>query len=110
MAVRIVSLALGVWLFVSAFLWPHPAHVALTTWIPGALIAIVAAVAIAVPPARFLNALLGAWVLAAALAGGDDVLVWNNGVVGLAVVIAALVPTLPAAWPARERAVAARRA
>jgi hypothetical protein len=111
MAVRVLSLMMGVWLFVSAFLWPHHGPVALSTWIPGLLIAAVALAALAAPPLRFVNAILGLWVLVAAVASGADDLVWSNGVAGLTVAVAAFVPTLPRRWgdegrpaPARARA------
>jgi hypothetical protein len=100
MAVRVISVMMGVWLFLSAFLWPHHGAVALTTWIPGLLIAAVALLAVAVPPARFVNVALGLWVLVAALANGGADVVWTNGIVGITVFIAALIPPLP---PERSR-------
>jgi hypothetical protein len=98
MAVRVLSFMMGAWLFVSAFLWPHQGAVALSTWVPGLLIAAVALAAMVVPPVRLANVLLGLWVLVAAVASGADDLVWNNGIVGLTVLVAALVPTLPRNW------------
>ncbi len=96
MAVRVVSIFAGAWLFLSAFLWPHGGHVALTTWIPGLLIVIVATIAGRVPRVRYVNVVLGAWVLAAAVASGADDLVMNNGLVALTVVTAAVLPPVQA--------------
>jgi hypothetical protein len=95
MAVRVLTLMMSLWLVLSVFLWPHHGAVALTTWIPGLLIAAIAAVAIAFPPVRFANAALGLWVLAAAAASGSPDIMWSNGIAGLTALVAALVPALP---------------
>ncbi len=104
MEVRALSLMMGIWLFLSAFLWPHHGMVAVTTWIPGLLIAAAAIAAVVVPPVRYVNALLGVWVLAAALANGADDIVMNNGLVGLTVIVAAFLPPLPRRGEPREAA------
>jgi hypothetical protein len=64
------SLALGLWLFVSAFLWPHSSFAFAASWIMGGCIAMTAFAAIWASPARYFNVLLGAmslgWQLTAA--------------------------------------------
>jgi len=51
---RIVNIVLGVWLFISAFLWPHTYAQMTNTWILGVLCVVFALVAMRVPVlARF---------------------------------------------------------
>ncbi len=104
MEVRVISLMMGVWLFLSAFLWPHNGAVALTTWIPGLVIAAAAVAAVAAPPLRYVNVVLGLWVLAAAVANGADDIVMNNGLVGLTVLVAAFLPPVPRGLEPRQTA------
>lgn len=64
------NVALGLWLFVSAFLWPHSSFAFAASWIMGGCIAMTAFAAIWASPARYFNVVLGAmslgWQLTAA--------------------------------------------
>lgn len=88
------SVALGVWLFVSAFMGPHTRDAAAASWIMGAMIAMNAIGSIFASPARYFNVLLGAISLAwqASAAAGQPVLLTNGVVVSGLVIVLALIP------------------
>ncbi len=59
---RIVNIVLGIWLFVSAFIWPHSYAQMTNTWIVGLLCVAFALIAMRVPEVRYLNTLLAVWL------------------------------------------------
>ena len=61
---RYVSLVLGGWLLVSAFLLPHTELSQMNAWIVGALVVLASLFTFKFPVARPLNAALGLWLLA----------------------------------------------
>jgi hypothetical protein len=91
---RIINVILGVWLFISAFAWPHTHAQMTNTWICGVLCVIFALVAMAVPWVRYLNTLLAIWLFisAWALPMESPGTVWNNVLVAIAIFIVSLVP------------------
>jgi hypothetical protein len=88
------SLALGVWLFVSAFMGPHSRDASGASWIMGAMIAVNAFASIFAWPVRYFNVLLGgislAWQLSAT--AGQPVLLVNGVAVSALVIVLSLVP------------------
>lgn len=60
---RIVDLLVGVWLIVSAFLWPHAGEQFDNACTVGALTAAISAAAFVRPPARYVNSVLAVWLL-----------------------------------------------
>ncbi|MCG5053780.1 MAG: SPW repeat protein [Myxococcales bacterium] len=94
-AARYVNIALGAWLFLSTFLWIHSDAQYTNSWLVGLATVIVAAVSLSTPAARFFNTALGAWLFisAWALPSISDGTVWNHALVGLAVVVASLIPS-----------------
>ena len=52
MPARTLNIALGVWLFISAFLWPHTSAQFTNTWICGALTVAFSLIAMRVPESR----------------------------------------------------------
>jgi hypothetical protein len=92
---RIANIILGVWLFISAFIWPHSPEQYSNTWILGALCVIFAVVAIAVPWFRYLNTALAVWLFISAFALPTVSVgtVWNNALVAIAIFIVSLLPT-----------------
>jgi hypothetical protein len=94
---RIVNIILGVWLFLSAFLWPHNQAQLTNTWIVGVLCVIFALIAMAVPWVRYLNTLLAIWLFisAWALPMTNAGTIWNNVLVAIAMFIASLIPSEP---------------
>ena len=94
---RIINVILGVWLFISAFVWPHTQAQMTNTWICGVLVVIFALIGMAVPWVRYLNTLLAIWLFisAWALPMAQVGTVWNNVLVAIAVFIVSLVPSGP---------------
>jgi hypothetical protein len=94
---RIINVVLGVWLFISAFLWPHTQAQMTNTWIVGVLCVVFALVAMAVPGVRYLNTLLAIWLFisAWALPTMSTGTIWNNVLVAIALFILSLVPSAP---------------
>lgn len=98
-----MNAALGLWLFVSAFLWPHSATQRANATIVGLLVVALALAGLAgLRGARYLNAALGGWLVVSALflPGLTQMTFWNHVVVGVAVALFALAPSLR---NARER-------
>lgn len=92
---RFLNIVVGVWLFVSAFIWPHTHASRTNTWIVGALCALFAVVALRSPPVRWLNTVLAVWLFFSALSiyhlsGGTF---WNNFIAAIVMFIASLVPS-----------------
>src|SRR5271170_7672622 len=91
---RIVNIVLGIWLFVSAFLWPHTYAQMNNTWIVGVLCVAFAVIAMRVPEVRYLNALLAVWLFISVWALPTMLAAtrWNNAVVAIAIFFVSLAP------------------
>jgi len=106
---RVVNALLGIWLFLSAFVWPHDSAQRTDTWILGILAVVFSFVAMRVPAARFANTVLAIWLFVSAFALHHAVAgtVWNNAIVAVAIFFLSLVPGRDAAsqmeLPAAER-------
>ncbi len=96
---RIANLALGAWLQLSAFAWPHTDETRLSAWLPGLLISVVALLSMSAPPMRWLNGFLaGFLILWTYASAATEPLTYANGiVVGLLVLIFATIPSKSAA-------------
>ena len=88
-----IAIALGAWLFISAFLWPHGTASA-NTWIVGLLIAIASLIALRMPWMRWVDTALAIWLFLSTLAmpGATRGTLWNNLIVALLVFLVSLVP------------------
>ncbi|MCC6559108.1 MAG: SPW repeat protein [Polyangiaceae bacterium] len=93
-AARGINIALGVWLFISAFIWPHSYAQFTNSWLVGVLCVVFAVVAMWAPPARYLNAALAVWLFisAWALPTRSPGTVWNNVIVAIAIFVVSLLP------------------
>jgi len=91
---RYANFLLGVWLFVSAFAWPHSRDACAAAWISGTMIAMVAFAGIWASPVRFFNVILGGIALVwQAAAASQEPTARMNGIIVSALVIAlSLVP------------------
>lgn len=91
---RAVNIALGVWLFISAFLWTHTEAQFTNTWLLGVAIAAIAFLTMATPAMRWVNAALAAWLIVSVfvLPTVSNGTFWNNLLVGLVSLIASVVP------------------
>lgn len=84
---RYLNVALGAWLFVSAFLWQHGAAEFRNAWLCGAFAVLFALVAAQLPQARYFNAVLSAWLFisAFALPHLSVATVWNHALVAIGI-------------------------
>jgi hypothetical protein len=91
---RALPIALGAWLFVSAFLWPHGTGAAINSWIVGLLIATASLIALRMPWLRWVDTALAVWLFLSTLAmpSATGATLWNNLIVGMLVFLASLVP------------------
>jgi hypothetical protein len=91
---QFVNVALGIWLVVSAFIWPHTPAQQANTWMVGVLAAVFALVATARNQARYLDTALSVWLFASiwVLPDLSRATQWNNAVVALAIFVLSLVP------------------
>jgi SPW repeat len=89
------TLLLGVWLFISAFIWPHTAAEMTNTWICGVIAVLFAAIGMRVPQVRYVNTVMSIWLFISAFAlpmtGAGTV--WNNVIVAISIFVSSLVPT-----------------
>jgi hypothetical protein len=93
-AARWINVVLGVWLFISAFVWPHLAAQRTNTWILGVLCFVFALVALGTSTARWLNTILAIWLFISVWALPHEHLgtMWNNAVVAIVVFLCSLTP------------------
>jgi hypothetical protein len=94
---RLLNIGLGLWLFLSAFLWTHsPAESYDALMV--AIIVVTAAVAAIEGAAwgRYLNALCGLWLLLSAfvLSSPGSLTFWNHLVLGVLIGSVGLMPSL----------------
>jgi hypothetical protein len=101
MSARIANVLLGGWLFLSGMLWPHSGPQLISAWFCGGLIVTFALLGTSLPAARLVNTTLGIWVALSGflLPSWSRASVWNNLLVGIAVVAFSLVTTLPIRRP-----------
>ncbi len=90
---RYLNVVLGVWLFISAFIWEHTAAERTNTWILGVLFVVFALVATRSPGARWVNTALSIWLFISVWALPHDNVgtMWNNALVAIVVFFASLV-------------------
>lgn len=99
MGARAINAVLGLWLFFSAFLWPHTRAQRVTAWTVG-LLAVTAALAGTSGRTwgRSVNAALGGWLIVSALLVPRlrVATFWTDIIVGFGLVLFAMVPRLSA--------------
>jgi hypothetical protein len=96
MGARALNAVLGLWLFMSAFLWSHRPEQFHNAWVTG-LVAVTMALwgLEGVRRARFVNMLAGAWLLVSSLLWlSGSATFWNHVLVGLALVVLGAAPSL----------------
>jgi hypothetical protein len=93
---RYLNIVLGVWLFISAFVWHHSQAQFTNTWIMGIIVTAVALISLSVPAFRYVNTLAGAWLIISgfALPRATSGTTWNNVIIGILVFLASLVPNM----------------
>jgi hypothetical protein len=100
-APRWANVVLGVWLFISAFLWPHSQAQLTNTWLMGVLCVVFALAAAYAAPVRYLNVLLAIWLFISAFALPRVTVgtTWNNAIVAILIFLVALIPSGKLATP-----------
>jgi hypothetical protein len=99
MTAQIFSVLIGVWLFLSAFAWPHGGAQFAYTAGGGVLTVAFALLSTRLYRARYATAVVGAlvYVLAFFVSERGGPTFWNNAIVGIAIVVAALLSGGPEA-------------
>jgi hypothetical protein len=92
---RWISLAVGIWVFISAFVWPHTAGEQTNTWILGVLIVIGSLAAMQMPNVRYLNTLFAIWLFFATLVitHSQAGTLWSNLLSAIVVFVMSLIPS-----------------
>jgi hypothetical protein len=96
MIVRVMDGVLGLWLFASAFLWPHGGPQFLNAAVSGALVAAASAAALAGHErARHLTTALAVWLFVAnlLLPGTTLATAWNHAVLAVMLFLLSMAPT-----------------
>jgi hypothetical protein len=85
---------LGIWLLLSAFIWPHSPVSRTNTWVVGLIIAIVGMAGMLAPSVRWMNTAAGAWLLLSSIWFYPvmGVAAWNNSAVAAIVLVLSFVP------------------
>ena len=96
MGARAVNAALGLWLFLSAFLWTHRFEQFHNAWSTGLVVCTMAVWgAQGVTWARWINSLAGAWLLISSLMWSSSGATFlNHMLVGMTVVMFGVAPSL----------------
>jgi hypothetical protein len=97
MGARLVNALLGLWLYLSAFLWPHTPFERTNAWVSGIVAVTAALVGLSnLRVGRHVNALVGAWLIVSALLmpKATSGTFWNHLVVGFALALFAMAPSL----------------
>jgi hypothetical protein len=91
---RYTTIAVGVWLSLSAFLFSHVDLTRTHTWIVGFLVVLAGLFTIRYPVARPLNTTLAVWLVATTLIffPGSELTFWHNIGVGLVLFMLSVLP------------------
>ena len=89
-----INLLIGIWLFISAFVWPHTMGQQTNTWILGVLIALASAWAMFAPTARYFDTIFAIWLFISTLVIAHQTAgtMWNNLIAAIVVFVLSLVP------------------
>ena len=92
---RYTNMALGLWLFVSAFAWPHTASTRVNTCMVGLFVAIAATMAAGISVFRQLTSVLALWLLFTTLLvyPASPITFWSNVLTAVAVLVVSLIPS-----------------
>ncbi|HVV49812.1 MAG TPA: hypothetical protein VHO06_09150 [Polyangia bacterium] len=97
MTTRIFNALLAVWLFVTAFMWPHTHGQFVVTLLASILTFWLAILSIYSGAARYLNAIVGILLFLSTLAmhSLSRATTWNNAIIAIAIFVVALVDKGP---------------
>lgn len=95
---RYLTILLGLWLLVSAFVWPlSTAHFA-NSWIVGLATVTAAFLSLGMPGARFVCIAAGAWLFVSTVAvfrASASAMYWNDALIGIALDVVCLTGSRP---------------
>jgi len=93
MSARIFNVLIGTWLFLSAFAWPHTHGQKLAAIICGAATAVLSLAANYFSGLRYLTAVIAVMLFVISVTGASrwNTTFWHNGIVAVAIFVAALV-------------------
>jgi hypothetical protein len=99
MTTRIFNALIGIWLFATAFMWPHTSGEMTVTIVAAVLTFALAILAIYTQAARYLNATVAVLLFLSVLTLPSlaKATQWNNAIVAIAIFVAALVDNGPEA-------------
>jgi hypothetical protein len=91
---QVANIILGIWLVISAFIWPHNYAQMTNTWIVGALCVVFSVIALRVPEVQYLNTILAIWLFISvwALPTMESETRWNNVIVAVAMFFFSIAP------------------
>ena len=91
---RYWNVIIGIWLFISAFVWAHTPAQQTNTWLCGLLCIAFALWASAAPAVRYLNTALAVWLFISvwALPAVSAATVWNNIICSVLIFVISLIP------------------
>jgi hypothetical protein len=97
MTARIFNALIAIWLFVTAFMWPHTHLAQGVTIVAAVLTFILSILEMYVRGARYLNAVVAVFLFLSALTlpALSRATAWNNAIVAIAILISALVDRGP---------------
>jgi hypothetical protein len=92
---RYFNIIIGIWLFISAFIWPHTMAQRSNTWICGLLAVLFAVAATSGPTLRYLNTALSVWLFISVwvLPRDSSSTTWNNVICAVAIFVISMVPS-----------------
>ena len=101
---RLANVTLGLWLVLSAFLWPHSTASQANTCLLGLVIMGIAAVAPPTPAVRAIGTVPAIWLFFSAFWIPDvtNWTMWHNAIVAILVCVLSLLPTRDrsiSVWP-----------
>lgn len=104
---RYMNVILGIWLVISAFIWPHALAQQTNAWVVGILAAVFAFLAAGRDQARYLNTALALWLVASiwVLPSISVATLWNSGIVAAGLFVFSLIPNLRTTVPPVRRPV-----
>jgi hypothetical protein len=94
---RAINAILGIWLFVSAFLWRHTYGETENAWVVGFFVVLMALGGLSgLGWTRYVNVLLGAWLIVSPLFVhvSSPFTYWNHAIVGAALIVFGLMRRL----------------
>lgn len=89
-----INIAMGVWLVISAFVWPHEPTQRLNAVVFGSMIAVLASLALMWRPASWVATLPAVWLFGTSLSAEhrDALTPWHNVAVAFVVFMSATAP------------------